>query len=114
VKKRKTINGDCFILLRHTYRNHLEEFHDYTEEIGSVPSFKNTMHWHPEMAEALGLEGDYRDKRHFNPRISNVRLAIRFEGKEIPLQNIDQLTAFLDSHPAAADALQYKASPWLF
>jgi hypothetical protein len=110
-KTQTTINGDCFILLKHTYRNHLDEFRDHMQEINSVHAFKNTMQWHPEMAEALGFEGDYLDKRHFNARISNVKLAIRFEGKDTPLKDIDQLTAFLDSHPKAADALQYKARP---
>src|SRR5688572_17997866 len=103
-----TINGNCFIVLRHTYRNHREELHDYENEFGSIHTFENYLHWSPEKARAIGLNPDL-DDRHYNPRISNIKLSIRLDGKETPLSDIDQLAAFLDSHPTVADRLQYKA-----
>jgi hypothetical protein len=89
------------------YRNHLDELHDYTDYIGYVHQFQAPLHWAPEKAEALGQPGDYHDKRHFNPRVSNVRLSIMVGGAETTLKNIDELACFRDSDPATARKLGY-------
>ncbi len=78
----------CKIIVRYTYRNHLDAKRDYTEEFVSFPDFGNYWRWQPERAKVI------KGEKVKNARTTNARLSLFFQddehSDEIPFGNLTE------------------------
>lgn len=96
----------CRILLRYTYRNHLDEFRQFEDDFISIAAFTGYLRWVPDRAMMIGYTKS--DPEILNKtRTSNVQLAINADGTEWTFKNVFDLAYFLDHNPDIALHLQY-------
>lgn len=88
----------CKIVLRFTYRNHLNELSEHACEFLSIEDFKNYLRWVPERAMLIGYGKINEDVIKIS-RSSNVRLSIVFRDQvkeeEITFNNAASFGQFL-------------------
>ena len=98
----------CKIVLRFTYRNHLNNLTECKEEFVSIHDFRNYLRWMPERAMAIGYIASVEETMK-STRSSNVRLSIlNREKEERCFVNVHEFVRFLDEHPPIAKLVQYQ------
>lgn len=98
---------DCKIILRFTYRNHLDDLTDSKDEFVSIHDFRNYLRWMPERAMAIGYTPAVEETLK-KSRSSNVRLSILNQGDETVFGNVQEFVRFLNEHPPIAKMVQYQ------
>lgn len=99
------------IVIRFTFRNHLEEEREYREDIGSIPEFKNFLRWAPDKAMMIGYKRPDEEVLSRSQN-SNVRLSIRYGlttamENEVHFKDVYELNLFLRQNAEIAKALRY-------
>ena len=97
----------CKIILRFTYRNQLNELHDYHDEFESVHDFRKYFQCEPLRAMAI----DYipaEENKLKDSRSSNVRLSIKVDNQEIPFSNAHDFEYYLKKNAEVASVLQFQ------
>lgn len=94
------------IILRYTYRNHLDDLREYAVSFVTIHNFANYLRWNPDKAMMIKY-GPVDEEQIKNSRTSNLRMFIQYDGKEVEFKDAHHFAKFLKENPDVAKQFQF-------